>query len=458
MKSRSGIVVALLAWAVASSVPTGPGDGAPFARSAVGVASATDGAVAGTADAFTSGAFSFSPIRLVGDVGGGEPGIDVAPDGTLFVNWPSGGGASFVYRSRDGGATWQPCASGQGPGGFDSNLVVDRPSGRVLMNDLSAQSVTVRVSDNQCASWTPNPVTTAPALAGDRQWIAVLARPAAAPSTVPPCEAYQSWTHGVAVRVMASVDCGISWVDVGTVAQNVDLIGNLVGTGDRLYQFYVRGQGIGVAIGTRLVTPVGAAPLLQWQTATVAAAVVGHTRAGSFPAGAVDAAGNVHAVWQDVVGSGATASSAIQYAFSTDGGRAWSPAHTLSSGGSNVFPWIAAGDGGMVDAVWYHADAPGEPGVVSGPWFVHLAQARALGGAFDEVRVTPVSVHNDVICTDGTGCDGDDRDLLDFFEVDADARGNAVIAFTKDTDAGGGGNGSPRVAFVAQTSGPTVRT
>src|SRR3954465_11653974 len=64
---------------------------------------------------FTSGvagAAAFgAPVVVSGD-NASEPGIDVAPDGTLYVNAPVGvlsnipGSPSNVYRSSDGGATW----------------------------------------------------------------------------------------------------------------------------------------------------------------------------------------------------------------------------------------------------------------------------------------------------------------------------------------------------------------
>jgi len=59
-----------------------------------------------------AGAFG-SPVVVTG-LDTGEPGIDVAPDGTIYVNAPAGllsnlpGSPSFVFRSDDGGATWTP--------------------------------------------------------------------------------------------------------------------------------------------------------------------------------------------------------------------------------------------------------------------------------------------------------------------------------------------------------------
>src|SRR2546423_6073055 len=61
----------------------------------------------------------------------GEPGIDVARDGTIYVNGPTGllsnipGSPSDVFRSDDGGASWKLLPTGLKanlPGGGDSDI------------------------------------------------------------------------------------------------------------------------------------------------------------------------------------------------------------------------------------------------------------------------------------------------------------------------------------------------
>src|SRR5207247_1816425 len=70
-----------------------------------------------------------SPVVVTG-LDTGEPGIDVAPDGTIYVNAPAGllsnlpGSPSFVFRSDDGGPPWTLTPSGGRatlPGGGDSH-------------------------------------------------------------------------------------------------------------------------------------------------------------------------------------------------------------------------------------------------------------------------------------------------------------------------------------------------
>ena len=108
-----------------------------------------------------------------------EPGIDVASDGTIYVNGPSGllsnlpGSPSPVFRSTDGGATWiQTPASLRAlfPGGGDSDISIDPATGALYMTDLWLGSSTVSSSTDKAQSWVANPVQGT--IVQDRQWIA----------------------------------------------------------------------------------------------------------------------------------------------------------------------------------------------------------------------------------------------------------------------------------------------
>src|SRR6266487_2512960 len=106
-----------------------------------------------------------SPTVVTGD-DTGEPGIDVAKDGTIYVNAPSGllsslpGSASFVYRSDNGGTSWSKLPAGQRgnlPGGGDSDLSLDPATGKIYMTDLWLGSATVSTSTDKGQTWTANP-------------------------------------------------------------------------------------------------------------------------------------------------------------------------------------------------------------------------------------------------------------------------------------------------------------
>jgi hypothetical protein len=209
-----------------------------------------------------------------------------------------------------------------------------------------------------------------------------------------------------------------------------------------------------------------------WTRHLVAIRPPGNNPANIFPELTIDRAGNLYYTWSETQG-GPTKSTQgrrsdpeeepvsgeqdVFYAFSTTGGTSWSPPINLTkeANDSAVFPWMVAGDAGRVDLVYYKAntglnsnvgfvDAEGNPceepnepcGGTPNPsvWNVYFAQsmnALNTGANFNTVQVTPQPHHIGQICTSGLACEGD-RDLLDFFTVDVDSRGAALIAYSDD--------------------------
>src|SRR3989440_2773579 len=131
----------------------------------------------GTTPAGASGPF-ITPVPIPGaDVT--EPGINVAPDGAIYVNGPSGllsnlpGSPSPVFKSTDGGSTWKTTPTSLRanlPGGGDSNIAIDPVTGTLYMTDLWLGSATVSRSTDGAASWVANPLQGV--VVQDRQWVA----------------------------------------------------------------------------------------------------------------------------------------------------------------------------------------------------------------------------------------------------------------------------------------------
>src|SRR5438445_12199239 len=119
-----------------------------------------------------------SPVVVTG-LDTGEPGIDVAPDGTIYVNAPAGllsnrpGSPRCLFRPDDGRATWTPTPAGSRanlPGGGDSDLSIDPATGTLYMTDLWLGSATVSRSTDRGATWLANPLQGV--VIQDRQWVA----------------------------------------------------------------------------------------------------------------------------------------------------------------------------------------------------------------------------------------------------------------------------------------------
>ena len=137
---------------------------------------------------------------------------------------------------------------------------------------------------------------------------------------------------------------------------------------------------------------------------------------------------------------------------STNGGMSWGTASKASSGSSNAFPWITAGDPGRVDITYYHATESNEGGkfafddLKNGSFTVELAQslnalnptpasATPVTPTFSRTTVSEHPVKYGPICTGGLSCttSGGDRSLGDYLQVNHDARGAAIVAYVDDT-------------------------
>ncbi|MDQ1685337.1 MAG: repeat-like domain [Frankiaceae bacterium] len=207
-----------------------------------------------------------------------------------------------------------------------------------------------------------------------------------------------------------------------------------------------------------------------------------------FPVISSDASGNLYAAWSDTY--------KIQYSVSTDHGAHWSKPYQVNrdnrgwnsdgsdkpdAGQADVFPWIAAGKGGLLDVAWYHGQGGSalsnkiyrDPGDAKTAWTVAFAQLGLAnhvshGTASPKVltynqAITPV-IHYGDICQNGTFCSlvpvsgaplsTGDRSLLDFFQVAVDGEGRANLAIADNATA----PGQSISAYTIQTTGYSLTT
>jgi hypothetical protein len=215
-------------------------------------------------------------------------------------------------------------------------------------------------------------------------------------------------------------------------------------------------------------------------TAPAGTTTYGNSVGNLWPSGAADSAGNIYAVWSTNSARANTEQNNgapwttfdIWLAASHDGGQNFYGPWRVSSGvGTSVFPWIAAGDTGRVDIVWYQSTGvppplvadPASPGALTGgsnnmpansTWNVMFAQslnANSREPVFTVSQASDHSNHTGSISNGGlTG--SSDRSLLDFFEVAIGPDGLANIAYADN------GASALHVSYARQNSGPVALT
>ena len=378
---------------------------------------------------------AFNPAVVVSGADLGEPGIDAAADGTLYINAPTGllsnlpGSPSDIFRSDDGGSSWRLLPAGlkaNFPGGGDSDISLDPQTGAIAETDLWLGSATVSKSTDKGATWTANPLQGV--VVQDRQWVAQ-----AGGGVV------YHLTHQIPLGLVVSksIDGGVTY-PVSTIgATPADQTGCICPPGTLIAE---GGSTLGLSdkVGFVYATSTGGVNFarstnggLTFSQSTVGPASSGTTNA-AFPVVANAGGNNLAAVWLEDDG---TSSSVVKYAQSSDWGATWSAPRTLVSDGASVYPWVAA-KGSKVAISLYHSTASGTSDTVpeSAQWFETYLESADGGATFsapETVDSTPVKTGP--ICTEGTGCSGD-RELLDFQSDTIDPAGRANLTWTRSID------------------------
>jgi hypothetical protein len=182
-------------------------------------------------------------------------------------------------------------------------------------------------------------------------------------------------------------------------------------------------------------------------------ATVGSNAANLFNGATIDSAGNIYVTW--ATPNARNGLYDVFFASSHDHGATYyGPFKVNPNGLQGNMPWIAAGDNGRVDIVFYGTTGTQDPTSSStNQWNVFFAQS--LNGAdrepvFSVVQASDHIMHTGPICNLGILCSGGTRQLLDFFQVAIGPDGLANIAYA-DT---GNSNGSSHVSYARQSGGP----
>ncbi|MFN2508628.1 MAG: PKD domain-containing protein [Chthoniobacterales bacterium] len=184
---------------------------------------------------------------------------------------------------------------------------------------------------------------------------------------------------------------------------------------------YLPNKGCGTGQGVVVSEDNG----LTFQIRTVPGSSPGDTD----PSIGIDAAGKIYFAFADGDGR-------AKVAVSSNKGVNWSvPVDVgLPFGIKNtVFPGAVGGSAGRATVMYLATDTPGgyeATGVFKGVWHIYAAHTFDGGDSWTTVRVSPENdpVQVGSICTGGVSC-GEDRNLLDFNDVEIDHEGRVIIAY-----------------------------
>jgi hypothetical protein len=380
----------------------------------------------GVASAASFGA----PVVVSGD-DASEPGIDVAPDGTLYINAPVGllstlpGSPSNVYRSSDGGATWTKLPASLKanlPGGGDSDIAI-APDGTLSETDLWLGSSTVATSSDRGQTWTAQPLQGT--LGQDRQWVA-----AASGGRV------YHVVHQIptGLWVSRSVDSGLTYPQQVLAATALDQTGCICPPGNIVVE---DGGLLGDKVGGVYATSVGGVGFyrstnggLTFTNNTPGPASSAATNV-AFPSVADAGNGKLAVVWQAVVGN----SSTVWFTKSADFGTTWAPARQIVTSGTSLYPWVAY-RAGKIAVSLYHSDVTATPDTApeGAQWFESYLESVDDGTTFSALQsADPTPVKSGPVCTAGINC-GSDRELGDFQQVALDGANRAVLSYNRSID------------------------
>lgn len=403
---------------------------------------------------------AWSPVRLSADVpafgrevrasGGdhmGEPGVKIAPDGTIYVHAPG-----FLWVSKDHGATFaRSNLAGVVLCGCDADLAVSDLN-EAFYSDLNyPRGGSIGASVNQGDTWVPGGIVVQPG--SDRQWIEsdgllrtylTLRSGGNIQGWVASGPAHEFAPLGVINQQPSNFRAGYLAVDRGLTRDP---------TG---YAYFTYTSGNSVRV---VVTQLGGLEGGMILPSDHLVADTGGSNLDSFSAAAVDDAGNVYVVWSERAVVNGAAVTRSMMASSTDHGATWSaPVQVEQAPATTVYPWVVAGADGKVGIVYYGSSQATLPGSVTGDWYVYYAysaNAHSAHPSFTETLAVPHKVRTGPICTGGTGCSGaGSRTFLDFFGATKFPDGSAAIAFDDQEDLSI--TSYPYVHFVQQVGGPKL--
>src|SRR5581483_3320319 len=356
-----------------------------------------------------------------------------------------------VWRSDDGGKTWQHPGNAGLEGGGDGDVAVDRNGTVYYLGLLGKEGRTIPflASHDRGETWS-KAVDLAEGGGKDREWIDV----------TPEGGIAATWRGKTGIEFNGSPDGGASWRGKVTVGPD--------GDGGPVVHDPVTGA-LAIPVVDQAATTGTDAPVVHVYVSNDSGktwaghdtANLGRTSpaepngyASDFPVLSFDGNGTLYLVYSAdsaTTPGGVTPPEeaglyGIYLQTSHDLGATWTKPLLLSDAAKDArFPWIAAGAPGRIAVVWYE-NVRGTPGeMVPDEWNVKLYESLDAGGCDPSqagacgapkgvvATLTKTPNHVGSLCTSGTGCLAADRSMLDFFEVAIGLDGQPVVAFAQST-------------------------
>jgi hypothetical protein len=416
-----------------------------------------------------------------------EPSVAVdRSDGTVWVAWQAGG--RHVARSDDGGRTFVQTrinsVFGNDLGDVDIRVGGPTPCAvagggctpgtrRVYLSSLERLPLLLQThlafSDDRGATWAENNLAAFNPSFIDRPWLAVYPSKVSANSD----QVYIAYhdfsasqinvaasnnggqTFGPSVDVLAqnfpaetvsfcntvpsgievdpeTGDVYVEWITADPVANTTQ--GCNITQIQNFHQVWVAHSAPAIGTGLATVTNWLNDAHLVWDSG------VGTNMDDIFATLAVDdsgnpgVAGNVYSVFPDNIRGSVNFD--IWFSHSSNKASTWStPALVNNDGGTNFFPWIAAGSSGRVDFIYLHTPDLAPSDTKLSPWYTKFAQTTDGTDAIPKFGVTSASsgiMHVGGICTNGIFCsvNSGNRDLADSISIAIDRGGSAALAWT----------------------------
>jgi hypothetical protein len=436
-------------------------------------------------------AIKFGVPRIVDPVHTyGEPDIKVAPNGTVYVSGPQGTGVqrSIWNASYDNGDSYrlvqdnktgsapasstQPTKSTMGPGGGDTEIIVDKHN-NVYYADLYALACfTTAYSGDNGKTVHSTPLGCA-SPGADRQWFGVY-DPLPSDHTISPYKGpkpivYMKYTSGTSGSKIDYTDGSdpTNWHQGDSAAVIADqspysptdapvVVLTAVGVGN---------NGLALAVGEPAKD--GSAHL-NFKYETIVPNLPGDPNT-LFPGFTMDKDRNLYVSWVQDNDYQVYYSWAHVKPSGTDWGK-WSKPIKVNRppSATNLMPWMEGGKGGIVDMVWYGTNLTPKQLGPDGPsaqknqawyaWFAQIDHAASASPHIVQSQASQHPMHYNDICMLGTACitAQGNRNLADFFEVTIDNQGRARIVYTDTSNNLSGPTGA--VPAADHSGAPLVTT